>query len=477
LLHVNTRKDFEVISSFCTRANEKSSLLFISTNCKNMAFLSPLPSTHPISSNSSNSSMPTTSRKAPPIFTLLHQTHPLWRHPAPVWRRVLAHYRAILTERAQVVNKNASGAQLLALDEWLWCELVPALRAHRYMTRDELCSLIEWRTLRAIVRRTGSQHLHRNSPEHVQSVSQRAFALIDQNHVADALTTISTLHGVGWANASLVLSVYCPARMAFVSDELLRLFEQPTQYCCQTVIRVVTFLRLKCSAMQRSALMSQTTTTTTTATASQQSHDLTHSPAGDVLNLSQQQTQAYDEYLFLTSGSQGQQATDGSSNDDMNAQPLTIGEMERALWCVSTAAHISYDLSVAYPPPEPPAKVDQRQQQDEGTEQQQQQDEAEQQQQDEAEQQQQQQDEEPPTSSSSSSPESSPLTSSPALTPPRAGAFGAGAFDDSSDDEFLASSLHSHRPEATPLHSQVGVKRVNMYLIPSTGLPVKRPRR
>ncbi|XP_043835439.1 uncharacterized protein LOC122737082 [Dromiciops gliroides] len=129
------------------------------------------------------------------------------------WTAVLGCYKEVI--RA----KEGKSRKLVALDAWYQEELPVSIRERKekYLTRDELVKLMEWKLARGKFR-PRLQHLVATNPEElVKRCTAAAFSLLP--NVEAAITELSQLKAVGPATASAILTAGAPETTAFMADE------------------------------------------------------------------------------------------------------------------------------------------------------------------------------------------------------------------------------------------------------------------
>ncbi|XP_030068444.1 uncharacterized protein LOC115476295 [Microcaecilia unicolor] len=130
-----------------------------------------------------------------------------------VWRAVLDIYWDVIKAKGEKQKK------LLALEKWYQEELPATVmgRQEKYLTRDELVKLMEWKLTRGKFRPRLQQMVATNPGETVESCTRRAFKLLPD--VEAAITELSQLKAIGPATASAVLAAGAPEEAAFMADE------------------------------------------------------------------------------------------------------------------------------------------------------------------------------------------------------------------------------------------------------------------
>ncbi|XP_068964301.1 uncharacterized protein [Petaurus breviceps papuanus] len=129
------------------------------------------------------------------------------------WTAVLGCYKEAI--RA----KEGKSRKLVALDAWYQEELPVSVRERKekYLTRDELVKLMEWKLARGKFRPRLQQLVATNSEELVKRCTATAFSLLPD--VEAAITQLSQLKAVGPATASAILAAGAPETIAFMADE------------------------------------------------------------------------------------------------------------------------------------------------------------------------------------------------------------------------------------------------------------------
>nr|XP_033818445.1 uncharacterized protein LOC117368823 [Geotrypetes seraphini] len=143
-----------------------------------------------------------------------------------VWRAVLNVYWDVIKAKGEKQKK------LPALDKWYQEELSAIVmgRQEKYLTRDELMKLMEWKLTRGKFRPRLQQMVATNPSETVESCTRRAFKLLPD--VEAAITELSQLKAIGPATASAVLAAGAPEEVAFMADEAVESVTDlnPVQY-------------------------------------------------------------------------------------------------------------------------------------------------------------------------------------------------------------------------------------------------------
>ncbi|XP_074135881.1 uncharacterized protein LOC141549818 isoform X2 [Sminthopsis crassicaudata] len=129
------------------------------------------------------------------------------------WTAVLGCYKDVVRAREGKTRK------LVALDAWYQEELPVSIRERKdkYLTRDELVKLMEWKLTRGKFRPRLQNLVATNTEELVKQCTAAAFSLLP--NVEAAITELSQLKAVGPATASAILTAGAPETTAFMADE------------------------------------------------------------------------------------------------------------------------------------------------------------------------------------------------------------------------------------------------------------------
>ncbi|XP_063171319.1 uncharacterized protein LOC134505510 [Candoia aspera] len=131
------------------------------------------------------------------------------------WKAILNIYQDVV---AAVGSKKK---KLIALDQWYQEELpgVLAEREEKYLTKEELLRLMEWKLTRGKFRPRLQQLVATNSSEMVEKHTRKAFHRLPD--VEAAVKELNELKGVGPATASAILAAGAPEMAAFMADEVV----------------------------------------------------------------------------------------------------------------------------------------------------------------------------------------------------------------------------------------------------------------
>uniref|UniRef100_A0A8C5WK64 Uncharacterized protein n=1 Tax=Leptobrachium leishanense TaxID=445787 RepID=A0A8C5WK64_9ANUR len=151
--------------------------------------------------------------------------------------------------------KGSKQKKLLQLDRW-YQEALPSsisARPHRFLSRDELIKLMEWKLLRGKFRPRLQQLVSSNPPETVESCTGQAFRLLP--NVSAALDELCQLKGIGPATASAVLAAGAPELTAFMADEAVESIPglTPVQYTSKHYLRFLEALRQKAATLSKAS--------------------------------------------------------------------------------------------------------------------------------------------------------------------------------------------------------------------------------
>ncbi|KAK0335794.1 hypothetical protein LTR02_015637 [Friedmanniomyces endolithicus] len=133
----------------------------------------------------------------------------------------LATFSALLVDYPSIISET-----LATLEEQRLVTIPAAVHSRdpQHLTKDELALLMDWKLAHGKFRPQLRKLIQQNEGVTVKSTTIEAFRMpLDTDaDVVKAISTLSTLRGVGPATASLLLSVKDEARVPFFSDELYR---------------------------------------------------------------------------------------------------------------------------------------------------------------------------------------------------------------------------------------------------------------
>ncbi|KAK1825530.1 hypothetical protein LTR12_000332 [Friedmanniomyces endolithicus] len=133
----------------------------------------------------------------------------------------LATFSALLVDYPSIIPET-----LATLEEQRLVTIPAAVHSRdpQHLTKDELALLMDWKLAHGKFRPQLKKLVQQNEGVTVKSTTIEAFRMpLDTDaNVGKAMSTLSTLRGVGPATASLLLSVKDEAKVPFFSDELYR---------------------------------------------------------------------------------------------------------------------------------------------------------------------------------------------------------------------------------------------------------------
>ncbi|KAM3826929.1 uncharacterized protein M6D78_015062 [Vipera latastei] len=133
------------------------------------------------------------------------------------WKAVLNIYQDV------IAAMGSKGKKLIALDQWYQEELprILAGREEKYLTKEELLILVQWKLTRGKFRPRLQQLVAANPREKVEEHTQKAFHQLPD--VEAAVKELNNLKGVGPATASAILAAGAPEMAAFMADEVMEI--------------------------------------------------------------------------------------------------------------------------------------------------------------------------------------------------------------------------------------------------------------
>ncbi|KAJ8903593.1 hypothetical protein NDN08_004697 [Rhodosorus marinus] len=142
-----------------------------------------------------------------------------WDAPITVWEEHLKAYSHAIKVRGE---STASRSELSKLDHEVRNFGDAARRRDpESITRIELSKIVSWKLKRGKFRPRLQKLADSNTEKAVTDTSSRAFSYVKKGDLTKALKALEELSGIGPATASAVLSIVCPSRCAFMSDEAL----------------------------------------------------------------------------------------------------------------------------------------------------------------------------------------------------------------------------------------------------------------
>ena len=134
-----------------------------------------------------------------------------------LWRRTLASYPSCLKGKQ---GTSPTQRHLVSDDAFLHGEVVRNMRERGQLSHAELSRVMRWKLARGKMRPL-QKAVERNDPAAVEAVSRTALAELDKGRWKSALKTLTKLHAVGPATASIVLCLYAPEQAPFMADEAM----------------------------------------------------------------------------------------------------------------------------------------------------------------------------------------------------------------------------------------------------------------
>ena len=151
----------------------------------------------------------------------------LWKSPdIAKWEELCNSYedsRVIAQRLLKNSQIKLSHHSFIEDDKWKEDNLPKDIAAKKVITLQQLERLMVWKLRRGQFRPTLMGLIRRNSPNCVEKVTRKAIALVEESieNISDAFKVLESLHGVGPATASLILSVILPDQVPFMSDEAM----------------------------------------------------------------------------------------------------------------------------------------------------------------------------------------------------------------------------------------------------------------
>ncbi|XP_031564028.1 uncharacterized protein LOC116299507 [Actinia tenebrosa] len=167
--------------------------------------------------------------------------------PEGVWQETFELYELILKRKAKEKKKD-KGKELIELDNWFQQELPAVIdkREERYLTKEELIKLMQWKLSRGKFRPRLVDLIKSNSPETISENTRMAFKLLP--NIEKSIKKLSELKGVGPATASAILCAGCP-QVPFMADEAMMTLpvgKGKLEYTMKAYLQYLEQLRSKC---------------------------------------------------------------------------------------------------------------------------------------------------------------------------------------------------------------------------------------
>ena len=149
------------------------------------------------------------------------------------WDKALHSYDhciRLLTKELSKAQSNLSKQTFADDDKWKETELPKLIQNQKHLTLKQLERLMIWKLRRGVFRPTLMGLIRRNDNKSVVDITKDGFKAAELN-VGEGLDVLCQLKGVGPATASVILSVYLPSEIPFMSDEAMdAVLGLPRQY-------------------------------------------------------------------------------------------------------------------------------------------------------------------------------------------------------------------------------------------------------
>ncbi|XP_068672095.1 uncharacterized protein [Montipora foliosa] len=136
------------------------------------------------------------------------------------WKQSFELYEEILKRKAESEKKDKA-KKLLELDQWFQHQLPQEIskRSQKFLTKEELVKLMEWKLTRGKFRPRLTQLVQTNNNQTVKDVTSKAFQCLPD--VKSAINELTKLKAVGPATASAILCAGSP-KIPFMADESMQ---------------------------------------------------------------------------------------------------------------------------------------------------------------------------------------------------------------------------------------------------------------
>ena len=149
------------------------------------------------------------------------------------WNKALDSYDhciGLLSKELSKAQSNLAKQTFTDDDKWKETELPKLIQNQKHLTLKQLERLMIWKLRRGVFRPTLMGLIRRNDNKSVVDVTKNGFKAAELN-VVEGLDVLCQLKGVGPATASVILSVYLPSEVPFMSDEAMdAILGLPRQY-------------------------------------------------------------------------------------------------------------------------------------------------------------------------------------------------------------------------------------------------------
>lgn len=139
------------------------------------------------------------------------------------WSQTLDSYKQcidLLNKALSKAQANLSKQNFVDDDNWKENELPKLIKEQKHLTLKQLERLMIWKLRRGVFRPTLMGLIRRNDNKSVIEVTTAGFKAAELN-AGEGLDILCKLKGVGPATASVILSVYLPSEVPFMSDEAM----------------------------------------------------------------------------------------------------------------------------------------------------------------------------------------------------------------------------------------------------------------
>eukprot|EP00180_Rhodochaete_pulchella_P000856 Plantae.Rhodophyta-Rhodochaete_pulchella.ctg1691.p2 GENE.Plantae.Rhodophyta-Rhodochaete_pulchella.ctg1691~~Plantae.Rhodophyta-Rhodochaete_pulchella.ctg1691.p2 ORF type:complete len:243 (+),score=35.50 Plantae.Rhodophyta-Rhodochaete_pulchella.ctg1691:1142-1870(+) len=148
-------------------------------------------------------------------------TMSLWTKPEQEWRESLDSYETTIKRLSEAKEaRRKSQESLETLDRFVLGELPQIVTKDKYLAKDQLSRLMTWKLKRGKFRPRLQALVDSNGEEAVRKATE-SIPTEPSTDGLDRLTQIVELKGVGPATASVILSLWRPDSVAFMSDEAM----------------------------------------------------------------------------------------------------------------------------------------------------------------------------------------------------------------------------------------------------------------
>jgi hypothetical protein len=130
-----------------------------------------------------------------------------------LWCKIEARYTEML--------KAKGGDELVECDRYCRKDLKARMIQQKFITKDELLKIVQWKFLKGKPRHALMSLLKSNSESDVKDRTKSGMIFANDQNVDAAIDEIAKLRGVGPATASAILSIFKPSLFAFMDDEVI----------------------------------------------------------------------------------------------------------------------------------------------------------------------------------------------------------------------------------------------------------------